>query len=546
MPFTTTEPLAPPAQDIHGFATLGTIASIEQASEYSVIFTCEDGARLRLDALSDDVIRLRLARPNSDFAGDDSYALDPGASWNGPTRWAMRHTGDRVVIETSALCIQTSAAAVRLRITDIAGHVLLDEEGGAAWTDDRVAHSIRLDSQDRLLGLGDKALNVDRRGNHVSMWNTDAFKYERGTDPLYKSIPFILRLGTEHAAGLFYDNTCRTHFDLDESGEGRVRWEAASGELDLYVVTAAEPIDIVRRFAQLTGRTPMFPKWALGYHQCRYSYLNEQEVRDVAREFRTRGIPCDTLYFDIHYMEGFRVFTWDRDAFPDPPGLLADLRAAGFTTVAIVDPGVRADPEISEVFRAGLELDAFVRYPGSDGESGPIALGEVWPGTCAFPDFTRADVRDWWGALHAGLLEAGIDGIWNDMNEPALFSVAHVEGTMNAEHNVGTLPDETLHAFEGRGGTHREAHNIYGMQMMRATNAGLKSLRPGKRPFTITRAAYAGSQRFGTAWTGDNTAAWDHLRLAVQTCLSLGVSGMPFSGSDVGGFVGTPSGELLA
>jgi alpha-glucosidase len=378
------------------------------------------------------------------------------------------------------------------------------------------------------------------------MWNTDAFKHERGSDPLYKSVPFVLRLGTQHAAGLFYDNTFRTHLDLDAAGEGRLRYEAAGGALDLYVLAAPEPTGVVARFARLTGRTPMLPRWALGYHQSRYSYMDEGDVREVARQFRARCIPCDTLYFDIHYMEGFRVFTWNRETFPDPAGLLADLRADGFTAVTIVDPGVRADPQISAVFREGTALDAFVRYPGAEGQPGPVVLGDVWPGTCAFPDFTRADVRRWWGGLHAGLLETGVSGIWNDMNEPAVFSIAHVEGTMDAEHNVGTMPDDAQHAFEGRGGSHREAHNVYGMQMMRATYEGLRRLRPAQRPFTITRAAYAGTQRFGTAWTGDNTASWDHLRLAAQTCLSLGVSGMPFTGADVGGFVGAPSGELLA
>ena len=491
------------------------------------------------------------------FAGDDSYARDPAAEWAGPSRWTVRVADDGVRFETATLAVEVERAACRLRVVDRSGRVLMHDAGGAAWhADGRAAHSVRLDEADRLLGLGDRPLDVDRRGHTVEMWNTDAFRFGRGTDPLYKSVPFVLRLAERAHVGLFYDSSRRTTLDLGASDADVMRFEQPAGDdgapaaLDLYVLAGATPTGVVQAYARLTGRTPMLPKWALGYHQCRYSYMDAAEVREVARGFRERRIPCDTLYFDIHYMDGFRVFTWDAAAFPDPAGLLAELKTDGFTSVVIVDPGVKADDPGYGVFHEGEALDAYVRYAGQDGQPGPVALGEVWPGTCAFPDFTRPDVRAWWGRLHDGLVASGVDGIWNDMNEPALFSVAHVEGTMDAEHDVGTLPESVRHAFEGRGegrgGTHAEAHNVYGMQMQRATYDGLRALRPAARPFTITRAAYAGAQRYGTAWTGDNTASWDHLTLAIQQTLSLGVSGMPFTGADVGGFIDVPSGELLA
>ena len=377
------------------------------------------------------------------------------------------------------------------------------------------AHAVALEPSDRLLGLGDKALSLDRRGDRVEMWNTDAYQYGRGTDPLYKSVPFVLKQGADDAVGLFYDNTWRATFDLGAADARRFAWAASGGALDLYVLAAPTPLAVVQAYARLTGRTPLVPNWALGYHQCRYSYMNEAEVRDVAREFRERHIPCDTLYFDIHYMDGFRVFTWDTERFPDPPGLLADLAGDGFRSVVIVDPGVKADDPEYDVFRRARQSTRSYATP-----TARRSRGEVWPGTCAFPDYTSADVRAWWGQLHAGLLADGVDGVWNDMNEPALFSVAHVEGTMDGEHNVGTIPDDTRHDFEGRGADHAQMHNVYGMQMQRATFDGLRQLAPGKRPFTITRAAYAGAQRFGTGWTGDNTATWDHLRLAVQTAVA--------------------------
>ncbi|HEX9951012.1 MAG TPA: TIM-barrel domain-containing protein [Rubricoccaceae bacterium] len=543
--------------DPAGFTALGAVVRIERPQDGSAVLVCDGGARLRLDALADDTLRIRLAPPGPGgkpgaFAGDDSYARDPAAEWAGPQQWTVRVGADGIRFETAALAVEVTRDACRVRVLDRAGRVVFDEAGGSAWhPDGRRAHTVRLGEADRLLGLGDKPLPVDRRGHSVDMWNTDAFRFGPGTDPLYKSVPFVLRLGERSAVGLFYDSPRRTTLDLGATDAGTLRFEQPAGELDLYVLTAATPVGVVQAYARLTGCTPMLPRWALGYHQCRYSYMDAAEVRDVAREFRARRIPCDTLYFDIHYMDGFRVFTWDPAAFQDPTGLVGDLARDGFRSVVIVDPGVKADDPAYGVFHEGEAIDAYVRYPDRDGQPGPVALGEVWPGTCAFPDFTRPDVRAWWGGLHDGLVRTGVAGIWNDMNEPALFSVAHVEGTMDAEHAVGTLPDDVRHAFEAprgtpTGGTHAEAHNVYGMQMQRATYDGLRTLQPDTRPFTITRAAYAGAQRYGTGWTGDNTASWGHLVLAVQQTLSLGASGMPFVGADVGGFIDAPSGELLA
>ena len=536
---------APAPPDPHGYPTLGAIASI-QTGDRSVEVTLARGT-LRVEALSDAVLRIRYRTDAGDWAPDGSYALDPDAEWTGPSRWAARLTDDEIQIETAALTVTSPREACRLRVTTPDGHVLVQEAAGIAADGERWAHSVALAPDDRLLGLGDKALTVDRRGHRLEMWNTDAYQYQRGTDPLYKSVPFVLHLAADRAVGLFYDGARRTAHDLGVHQPDAMRADG-TGPIDLYLLAPdaetsapSDALAVVQQFAALTGRTPMLPRWALGYHQCRYSYLNEAEIREVARQFRERRIPCDTLYFDIHYMDGYRVFTWDTEAFPDPSGLLADLKADGFTSVVIVDPGVKADDPEYDVYTQGEAFDAYARYP--DGE---VALGHVWPGLCAFPDFTRADVRSWWGGLHAGLVADGVDGIWNDMNEPAVFEVEHVDGSMDSEGSAGTLPDDVRFAMEGRGGSHLDAHNVYGMQMQRATFEGLRIAAPDKRPFTITRAAYAGAQRFGTGWTGDNSATWDHLKLAISTVLSLGVSGMPFTGADVGGFSGTPSGELVA
>ena len=510
---------------------------LEAALEAASLAVDHAGGTLLVDALADGVLRLRHARSDAPLHDRPSYALDPDARWDGPADWTVRESDSHVEAQTARLRLRADRGTGAFVVEAVGDGARLVE---AAPTEG-VGLDVALRPDDRLFGLGDKALSLDRRGHRLEMWNTDAFRYGRGTDPLYKSVPFVLKQGHGTAVGLFVDNSFRSRFDLGQEAHDRMRVEAEGGDLDVYVLWAPSPLGVVEAYARLTGRTPLLPRWALGYHQCRYSYMDEGEVREVAEGFRSRRIPCDALYFDIHYMDGYRVFTWDRDRFPDPRGLIGDLHGDGFRTVVIVDPGVKADDPDYDVYREGAARDAYVTYP-----DGSEVRGEVWPGTCAFPDFTDGAVREWWGGLHAGLVDVGVDGVWNDMNEPALFAVAHQEGSMAAEEEVGTIPGEAVHSFEGAGGTHLEAHNVYGMQMQRATHEGLARLAPQRRPFTITRAAYAGAQRFGTGWTGDNTASWDHLRLAVQTCLSLGVSGMPFVGADVGGFVGTPTGELLA
>ncbi|HSR34466.1 MAG TPA: TIM-barrel domain-containing protein, partial [Anaerolineae bacterium] len=250
-----------------------------------------------------------------------------------------------------------------------------------------------------------------------------------------------------------------------------------------------------------------------------------ERVRELAAEFRQRRIPCDVIHLDIHYMDGYRIFTWSRDRFPDPPRLLAGLREQGFRVISIIDPGVKVDPGY-HVHDEGLAHDAFCKLP-----DGTLFRGPVWPGECYFPDFTDPKTRFWWGGLYRPLLEAGVAGFWNDMNEPAIFG--------------GTMPENLPHSYEGQGALHGEMHNVYGLQMARATAEGLRRLRPQERVPLITRAGYAGLQRYALVWTGDNHSTWTQLRLGVSMCLNLGLSGVPFCGPDVGGFASDCDGELL-
>ncbi len=387
---------------------------------------------------------------------------------------------------------------------------------------------MRLPADEHYFGFGEKAGPLDKRGRSIVNWNTDAYFYGSGTDPLYQSIPFYLALREGRAYGLFLDAPERSSFDMGNQERDTISFGAESPVLDYYVVFGPHPKDVIRRFTDLTGRMPLPPHWALGYQQCRYSYFPEKRVREIARAFRERKIPCDALYLDIDYMDGFRCFTWDKEKFPDPGKMIRDLTAMGFSTVVMIDPGIKAEAGYF-VYDQGLEGDHFVKNP-----DGTVYKGRVWPGDCVFPDFHRPETRAWWGTLYKDLLTLGVRGVWNDMNEPSVF-----------DGPGGTMPLDVVHRVRGKKMPHAYCHNTYGMHMIRATREGIRALRPEERVFVLTRASYAGGQRYAAGWTGDNRSYWEHLEQSVPMVLNWSVSGQAFCGPDVGGFSGSPSAELL-
>ncbi len=430
--------------------------------------------------------------------------------------------------------MEVGKAGLGLRISDREGALWEDSLGFYARSS--ILSGLQLVSLFRqapegeaYFGLGDKAGPLNLRGRRYVNWNTDAFAYGADTDPLYKTIPLFFGLLQGRGYGFFFDNPARSHFSFDYRRSGHLTIAAEGGEWNGYFLYGPDLQDAARRYALLTGRPELPPMWALGFHQCRWSYFPEARVREVAQEFRKRKIPCDALYLDIDYMDGYRCFTVHPKHFPDLKKMVADLREDGFHTVVMIDPGLKVDPDYAP-YREGLEQDFFCRRA-----SGELMVGPVWPAKCAFPDFTREEVRRWWGGLYHRLyVEDGVSGFWNDMNEPAVFKVERK-----------TFPDDVLHGCDGRPTNHLHAHNIYGQQMTRATTEGLKRLRPDKRPFLLTRATYAGGQRHALVWTGDNIASWEHLAIASRQMQRLSICGFSFAGSDVGGFVDKPSGELF-
>ncbi|MDQ3755903.1 MAG: DUF4968 domain-containing protein [Acidobacteriota bacterium] len=525
----------------------GNVVGVERKTD-GVVLTLSSGARVGVTFFDLDVVRVRLA-PRGVFERDFSYAV-----WSrdrktvaavvreaqGRIEITTRVEGPKIVINRRPFLVSVYDARGQLIVEDErAQPAMIDLESGA------IEASKRRDHLEMYYGFGEKAFNsLSRHNQRMVMWNFDTYGYPVGLDPIYQSVPFFIALRQGKAYGVFFDNTYRTYFDMGKTDPARYTFGAPGGELNYYVFTGGKertPQKVLEDYTLLTGRTPLPPLWSLGYQQSRWSYYPASRVREIARGFRERKIPADVIYLDIDYMDGYRVFTWDRKGFPDPPKLLRDLREDGFRTVLIIDPGVKVDENYA-VYREGRAGNYFHR--DADGKE---FQSRVWPGVCAFPDFTNRQARDWFGLLHRKHLDEGVSGFWNDMNEPATFPPDNLPPQPDIYHDPErTFPLTVRHAGDGQPGDHARYHNVYGMQMARTTFEALRKLRPDERPFVLTRAGYAGVQRYAAVWTGDNAPSWAHLQLTIPMLTNMGVSGMAFVGADVGGFSGNASAELYA
>jgi alpha-glucosidase len=507
--------------------SIGPLVSHHQEGISAFVLNASAGA-VRCEFLADDLVRVRLA-PTGVFSNGQSWAV-VRAGWP-PVTVTSSERSDALVLSSHALTVEVRRSPLRIRFLTPAGDVINEDDPlrGMAWAGNEVRVWKRMPQQEYYFGFGEKAGSFERRSTSMTMWNSDIPAYAADTDPLYQSIPFFYGMKNGRTYGTFLDNPAWSSFDMGKGQRDCYSFGAESGELDYYFFAGPSPTAVLTRYTELVGRMPLPPRWSLGYQQCRWSYAPEERLRTVARTFRERRIPCDVLYLDIDYMDGYRIFTWNRTSFPDPKALIGDLAREGFRVAVIVDPGIKADTAYA-AFQSGRTGNHFVRYP-----DGRLFIGKVWPGECAFPDFTNGAAREWWGRQFAGLVADGVRGWWNDMNEPSVFGVPTKTIDLNVVHNADLGVTD-----------HSRSHNIYGMQMTRATYDGVRALLPAERPFVLTRASYAGGHRFASAWTGDNVATWEHLAMALTMCLGLSVSGQPFVGSDIGGFIGYPSGELFA
>ena len=517
------------------WTTIGTVQSVQRGDRY-IRLEC-GGPSLTISILAANLIRVRLS-PNGEFMPRRSWAVTlPDEEWS-VVPFEVRETDEAVEIETEQLRVCVHRQNCRIECFNSDNQPFAhDTEPGMGWRMGAIAAWKRIEADEHFYGFGERTGLLDKRSEVKTNWTTDALDYGLLTDEMYQAIPFFIALRPSVAYGIFFNTTFKSQFDIGAEEPGVWRMETRASELDYYIIYGPEPAQILRTYTQLTGRMPLPPKWSLGYHQCRWSYESEAVVRELAREFRDRTIPCDVIHLDIDYMRGYRVFTWSPKRFPEPAKLLSDLARDGFKTVTIIDPGVKYEPEADyHVFEEGIEGDYFVRHA-----DGKLFHGYVWPDKALFPDFIRPDVRGWWGNLHKSLTDIGVAGIWNDMNEPALD-----DRPFGDPGNKIWFPlDAPQGPIEERA-THAETHNLYGSMMARASCEGLEKLRSNERSFVLTRSGYAGVQRWSSVWMGDNQSLWEHLEISLPMLCNMGLSGVAFVGCDIGGFAGNATAEMFA
>jgi len=494
---------------------LGNAESINKQNNVLIIKTKEAEARVWI--YSPTIIRVSISKEHS---ADTSFAVIQKPSEN----LNYSESADELVLTTSALTLRITKSPLRFNFCTADGKALSgdDPRFGVNWQGTRVVNYRKLYKDEKFIGLGEKTGDLNRRGSSYVNWNTDAPDHNPKSDPLYETFPFFVGLHNGLTYGLFFDNTHKSYFDFGATTDDTMSWFGAdAGDMNYYFFGAQSVAQIIEDYTWLTGRMEMPPLWSLGYQQCRWSYASAAEVLDIAENFRKDKIPADVMYCDIDYMDHYKIFTWNKETFPDPKGMIDKLKAMNFHLVTIVDPGIKVEQGYKQ-YDEGVANNYFATYP-----NGEKFIGSVWPGQCHFPDFFRDDVRKWWGASFTALTKPGVEGYWNDMNEPAAWGQ---DIPWMVKFGNYYMP---------------EIRNAYGMQMARATYEGTKKILGNKRPFVLTRAAYAGTQRYSAVWTGDNSAYDAHMLLGQRMVNSLGITGMSLVGVDIGGFTGDPTPELM-
>ena len=482
--------------------------------------------------LAPDLVRVHAAR-GKQFGLDTSTAIKK-------TDWPvipLRITKKKSIIHvyTTTLEIRIQCKPFDVAFHELNGRLISHDAQPIAFNGSRVRAWKELPKGERYYGLGERAGPLELNGRSYVMWNTDPSGYDALTEPMYISIPSFIALQDAKAYGMFFNNTHRTSFDFGVESPDMYSFGAEGGELNYYFFWGPNPKKILERYTELTGRAELPPQWSVGYIQSSMHYAPENKVREIAAMLRARGIPCDVIFLDNKHLDKNRIWTWDRVKFPDPKRMIADLRALGFHIVAITDPGVFAQKGYLP-FDQGIVGGHFLRK-----KNGELYTGLIWPGLSAFPDFSAERTRSWWGLLMRDFIADGIAGFLTDMNEPTANLARDGDGWM-----PGPLDPDIVFSDEGRNSPYAKLHNVYGKLMAQATKDGLLRFRPNERPFVITRATNAGGQKDAAQWTGDVLATWEGLRASLRAMLSMGLSGLPFVGSNAGGFIGTPTPELYA
>lgn len=475
------------------------------------------GAYGKVEVYSPAIIRVRLDK--KPLGKDFSYAVVGEVQ---KTLTKITQNDDNITLITDSLKVIINKKPFQVKFYGADGQLINQDEPGlsTSWAGESVTTYKKLQPDEHFIGLGEKTGGLDRTGNGYTNWNMDVYGYSITQDPLYSSIPFYIGIHHGLNYGIFLDNTYQTDFNFGASNNRFSSFGARGGEMNYYFIYHKRLADIIASYTYLTGRMPLPPLWALGYQQNRYSYYPASEVMRIAHTLREKRIPADGITLDIHYMDKYQLFTWNKSRFPNPAAMNAELNKLGFKTTVIVDPGIKIEKGAA-AYESGLKNDVYIKY--SDGQ--PYS-GQVWPGWCNFTDFTSVKGRNWWHNQVKFFAESGVSGIWNDMNEISTWGQK--------------MPDNVLFDYDGKHADHLQAHNVYGMQMARSSYEGaLQQFK--ERPFILSRSGYAGIQRYSALWTGDNRAEEDHMLQGVRLLTSLGLSGVPFTAMDVGGFTGNPT-----
>ncbi|WP_415298519.1 glycoside hydrolase family 31 protein [Clostridium perfringens] len=479
--------------------------------------------KITLTMFENDIVKVFIGDKYEESISTNGVVDDLGKG-----EFIVEEDSNFVIIKGTKVLTFVDKNTTEISFRDLEGNIINEDFQSSFKDEEGNVYISKVNDCLAYYGLGEKGGDLNKKGCYTENFNTDDPETDDDSITYYKTIPFYVALKEEATYGIFFDNSFRSYFDMGKEMGDRIFFGAIGGQIQYYFIPGENIKEVVKNYTALTGRMEMPPLWSLGYQQCRFSYFSQEEVRELVKTFEEKDIPLDVVYLDIDYMDGFRVMTFKTPNFDDAAGLISDLKEKGIRTITIIDPGVKVDEEY-DVFKRGKEGNHFTKK--LDGE---MFIGAVWPGDSAFPDFSNKDCREWWKSeLKKFISEHGMDGIWNDMNEPCVF---------NNDHK--TMLETCLHNSDNGVIEHKEFHNRYGFEMSRCSKEAQEELHPNERGFSMTRATYAGGQRYSSVWTGDNMSLWSQMRMSISMNANLGISGFSFVGNDVSGF-GLDSSEEL-
>lgn len=479
--------------------------------------------KITLTIFENDIVKVFIGDKYEESISTNGVVDDLGKG-----EFIVEEDSNFVIIKGTKVLIFVDKNTTEISFKDLDGNIINEDFQPSFKDEEGNVYISKVNDCLAYYGLGEKGGDLNKKGCYTENFNTDDPETDDDSITYYKTIPFYVALKEEATYGIFFDNSFRSYFDMGKEMGDRIFFGAIGGQIQYYFISGENIKEVVKNYIALTGRMEMPPLWSLGYQQCRFSYFSQEEVRELVKTFEEKDIPLDVVYLDIDYMDGFRVMTFKTPNFDDAAGLISDLKEKGIRTITIIDPGVKVDEEY-DVFKRGKEGNHFTKK--LDGE---MFIGAVWPGDSAFPDFSNKDCREWWKSeLKKFISEHGMDGIWNDMNEPCVF---------NNDHK--TMLETCIHNSDNGVIEHKEFHNRYGFEMSRCSKEAQEELHPNERGFSMTRATYAGGQRYSSVWTGDNMSLWSQMRMSISMNANLGISGFSFVGNDVSGF-GLDSSEEL-